>query len=160
VTRSPSNCRIQLVLDGGLGRGCSSNIVEEVVGLGRGHDSLERAYARGAMRGSNQRSGELFSYVALERRVRFYHPLRAIGADGFVYVVLSGDLRADSSWSSVERARDFGSGDAVACVLLGSLGASAVRRFGVSIFCSAVSSGRYGRSLCGALDLSQNRDRC
>src|SRR3981189_255966 len=31
-----------------------------------------------AMRGSNQRSGELFSYVDLEQRVRADHPLRAI----------------------------------------------------------------------------------
>src|SRR5258708_26722462 len=30
------------------------------------------------MRGSNQRSGELFSYVDLEKRVRLDHPLRAI----------------------------------------------------------------------------------
>src|SRR6267378_6432791 len=32
------------------------------------------------MRGSNQRSGELFSYVDLEKRVRLDHPLRAIRA--------------------------------------------------------------------------------
>src|SRR6266478_1162468 len=30
------------------------------------------------MRGSNQRSGELFSYVDLEKRIRLDHPLRAI----------------------------------------------------------------------------------
>jgi transposase len=32
------------------------------------------------MRGGDERSGELFSYVDLERRVRAYHPLRAIRA--------------------------------------------------------------------------------
>ena len=30
------------------------------------------------MRGSDERSGELFSYVDLEKRVRLDHPLRAI----------------------------------------------------------------------------------
>lgn len=30
------------------------------------------------MRGTDQRSGELFSYVGLEQRVRADHPLRAI----------------------------------------------------------------------------------
>jgi hypothetical protein len=32
----------------------------------------------GKMRGSDKRSGELFSYVDLEQRVRAGHPLRAI----------------------------------------------------------------------------------
>jgi transposase len=32
------------------------------------------------MRGTDQRSGELFSYVGLEQRVRADHPLRAIRA--------------------------------------------------------------------------------
>jgi transposase len=35
-------------------------------------------FGRGIMRGSDKRSGELFSYVDLERRVRPDHPLRAI----------------------------------------------------------------------------------
>jgi hypothetical protein len=30
------------------------------------------------MRGSDQQSGELFSYVDLEKRIRLDHPLRAI----------------------------------------------------------------------------------
>src|SRR3981081_3637242 len=37
-----------------------------------------RAFVEGAMRGSDQRSGELYSYVELEKRVRLDHPLRAI----------------------------------------------------------------------------------
>ena len=32
------------------------------------------------MRGGDERSGELFSYVDLEKRVRWEHPLRAIRA--------------------------------------------------------------------------------
>jgi len=32
------------------------------------------------MRGGDERSGELFSYVDLEKRVRSDHPLRAIGS--------------------------------------------------------------------------------
>lgn len=34
--------------------------------------------AEGAMRGTDKRSGELFSYVDLEKRVRPDHPLRPI----------------------------------------------------------------------------------
>ena len=37
-----------------------------------------RAFLEGATRGLDQRSGELFSYVDLEKRVRLDHPLRAI----------------------------------------------------------------------------------
>jgi len=47
------------------------------------------------MRGSDQRSGELFSYVDLERRVRRDHPLRAIRAFANAALCdLSGDFAA------------------------------------------------------------------
>jgi transposase len=47
------------------------------------------------MRGSNHRSGELFSYVDLEKRVRADHPLRAIrGLTDVALAALSGDLAA------------------------------------------------------------------
>ena len=42
-------------------------------------DSLFLAEAKGAgMRGSDRRSGELFSYVSIEARIRADHPLRTI----------------------------------------------------------------------------------
>ena len=47
------------------------------------------------MRGSDHRSGELFSYVDLEKRVRADHPLRAIrGLTDVALAALSGDLAA------------------------------------------------------------------
>src|ERR1700704_5239057 len=47
------------------------------------------------MRGSNQRSGELFSYVDLEKRVRLDHPLRAIRVlTDSALEALSGDFAA------------------------------------------------------------------
>jgi hypothetical protein len=54
-----------------------------------------RAFPEGAMRGSDQRSGELFSYVDLEKRVRLDHPLRAIGVlTDTALEALSGDFAA------------------------------------------------------------------
>src|SRR6267142_438196 len=47
------------------------------------------------MRGSDQRSGELFSYVDLEKRVRADHPLRAIRVlTDSALEALSGDFAA------------------------------------------------------------------
>ena len=47
------------------------------------------------MRGSDKRSGELFSYVDLERRVRSDHPLRAIRTlTDAALLALSGDFAA------------------------------------------------------------------
>ena len=47
------------------------------------------------MRGSDKRSGELFSYVDLEQRVRRDHPLRAIRSlTDTALVALSGDFAA------------------------------------------------------------------
>ena len=45
------------------------------------------------MRGTDKRSGELFSYVDLEQRVRADHPLRAIReVVGTALAALSGDF--------------------------------------------------------------------
>ena len=45
------------------------------------------------MRGTDRRSGELFSYVDLEQRVRADHPLRAIrGVVSTALAALSGDF--------------------------------------------------------------------
>jgi len=47
------------------------------------------------MRGSDNRPGELFSYVALEKRIRSDHPLRAIRAlTDSALAALSGDFAA------------------------------------------------------------------
>ena len=47
------------------------------------------------MRGSDQRSGELFSYVDLEKRVRLDHPMRAIQVlTDSALETLSGDFAA------------------------------------------------------------------
>ena len=47
------------------------------------------------MRGSDERSGELFSYVDLEKRVRLDHPLRAIQVlTDSALETLSGDFAA------------------------------------------------------------------
>ena len=46
------------------------------------------------MRGSDRRSGELFSYVDVERRIRRDHPLRSIrGVVNEALDALSGSLR-------------------------------------------------------------------
>src|ERR1700716_2007486 len=108
------------------------------------------------MRGSNQRSGELFSYVDLEKGVRLDHPLRAIrGADGFSSGGAVGRFCGAlfRAGSAVDRARDAAAGDAVAGVLLGSLGASADGAVGVRSAVPLVRRARYGRSGVGSLDL-------
>ncbi|MBA3326502.1 MAG: IS5/IS1182 family transposase, partial [Rhodobacteraceae bacterium] len=47
------------------------------------------------MRGTDKRSGELFSYVGVEQRVRADHPLRAIrGVVNEALEVLSGEFAA------------------------------------------------------------------
>ena len=45
------------------------------------------------MRGTDQRSGELFSYVGLEQRVRADHPLRAIRS-------YTRSWRRDDAWTT------------------------------------------------------------
>ena len=86
------------------------------------------------MRGGDERSGELFSYVDLEKRVRADHPLRAIRA--IVNEALAalerefrGALCADRA--AVDPAGEAASGDAVAGVLLDPLGAAADGAAGV-----------------------------
>src|SRR5882762_570130 len=108
------------------------------------------------MRGSNQRSGELFSYVDLEKRVRLDHPLRAIRVlTDSALEALSGRFCGAlfRAGSAVDRARDAAAGDAVAGVLLGSLGASADGAVGVRSAVPLVRRARYGRSGVGSLDL-------
>ena len=79
------------------------------------------------MRGDDERSGSLFSYVDVEARVGKDHPLRTIR--GVVNEALaslssefSGALRADGS--PLDSAREAGAGDAVADVLHDPLGAA------------------------------------
>ena len=79
------------------------------------------------MRGGDNRSGELFSYVDLEARVRRDHPLRAIRAMVNEALVGAGArvcraLFAD--WAAVDPAGEAAAGDAVAGVLLDPLGAA------------------------------------
>ena len=74
------------------------------------------------MRGGDERSGALFSYVDLEARVGNDHPLRAIrGVVNEALAALSGEF---SDGSTVDPAREASSGDAVAGVLLDPLGAA------------------------------------
>ena len=86
------------------------------------------------MRGGDDRSGELFSYVDLEKRVRADHPLRAIRAivnEALAALErrLRGALCADRP--AVDPAGEAASGDAVAGVLLDPLGAAADGAAGV-----------------------------
>jgi hypothetical protein len=52
------------------------------------------------MRGTDRRSGELFSYVDLEQRVRADHPLRAIRetANAALDALSGGPLEKPSEW--------------------------------------------------------------
>src|SRR5882757_8703103 len=108
------------------------------------------------MRGSDERSGELFSYVDLEKRVRAdQSATRHTSADGFgsggaVGRFCGALFRAGSA---IDRARDAAAGDAVAGLLLGSLGASADGAVGVRSAVPLVRRARYGRSGVGSLDL-------
>ena len=78
------------------------------------------------MRGMDRRSGELFSYVDLEKRVRPDHPLRAIRSiSDEALEMLSEDFRDLYSGmeSAFGRAGEAAPGDAVAGVSLDPLGA-------------------------------------
>ena len=80
------------------------------------------------MRGGDERSGELFSYIDLEKRVRPDHPLRAIrGMVNEALAALERDLRGalSADRAAVGSAGEAASGDAVAGVLLDPLGAAA-----------------------------------
>ena len=108
------------------------------------------------MRGGDERSGELFSYVDLEKRVRADHPLRAIRAivnEALAALErgLRGALRADRA--AVDRAGEAASGDAVAGVLLDPLGAAADGAAGVRPAVPLVRRDRGRRCGLGPLDL-------
>jgi len=77
------------------------------------------------MRGGDNQTGELFSYVDLEARVRRDHPLRAIRvivneALAALERDFAGALFAD--WTTVDPAREAAEGDALAGVLLDPFG--------------------------------------
>ena len=79
------------------------------------------------MRGEDQRSGSLFSYVDLEARVGQSHPLRAIRAlvnEALTALasVLFGAVFAD--WAAVNPTGETVTGDAAAGVLFDSFGAA------------------------------------
>ena len=86
------------------------------------------------MRGGDERSGELFSYVDLEKRVRADHPLRAIRA--IVNEALAALEREFAAlYAPIGRPsippEKLLAGDAVAGVLLDPLGAAADGAAGV-----------------------------
>ena len=88
------------------------------------------------MRGGDDRTGELFSYVDLEARVRRDHPLRPIRtivADEALSALerefICCALFAD--WAAVDPAGEAAAGDAVAGVLFGPLGRPADRAAGI-----------------------------
>jgi hypothetical protein len=76
------------------------------------------------VRGSDERSGSLFSYVDLEARVRGDHPLRTIrelanAALGAAVESIRGTLYR--FWTSLDCTREVASGDVAAGVLRHSL---------------------------------------
>ena len=86
------------------------------------------------MRGGDDRSGELFSYVDLEARVRADHPLRAIRAivNAALAALGAGVRRAlCPDRPAVDRAGEAAAGDAAAGLLLDPLGAAADGAAGV-----------------------------
>src|SRR4051794_16369720 len=78
------------------------------------------------MRGDDNRTSELFSYVDLEARVRRDHPLRAIRT--IVNEALSALEREFAAlcadWAAVDPAGEAAAGDAIAGVLFNPLGAA------------------------------------
>ena len=76
------------------------------------------------MRGGDKRTGELFSYVDLEKRVRSGHPLRAIrGLVNAALVALEHEFSAFMRrWAAVDTAGEAASSDAVAGVLFNPFG--------------------------------------
>ena len=78
------------------------------------------------MRGGDERSGSLFSYVDLEARVGKDHPLRTIRLIvNEALAVLSGEFSAlYGGWPSLDSAREASAGDAFAGVLFDPLGAA------------------------------------
>ena len=79
------------------------------------------------MRGGDERSGSLFSYVDLEARVGKDHPLRAIrGVVNEALAALSGEFSAlySRSRSALDPTREAFAGDAFAGFLFDPLGAA------------------------------------
>ena len=79
------------------------------------------------MRGGDERSGSLFSYVDLEARVGKDHPLRTIrGIVNEALAALSGEFSAlySPDGPALDPAREAAAGDAVAGVLFDPLGAA------------------------------------
>jgi hypothetical protein len=77
------------------------------------------------MRGGDKRTGELFSYVDLEKRVGSDHPLRAIrGLVNDALVALEHEFSAlyTPIWATVDTAGEAAPSDAVAGVLSGRNG--------------------------------------
>ena len=108
------------------------------------------------MRGGDDRSGELFSYVDLEARVRRDHPLRAIRAIVNEALVgagagVRGALFADRA--AVDPAGEAAAGDAAAGVLLDPLGAAADGAAGVRPPVPLVRRDRRRRCGLGPFDL-------
>ena len=110
------------------------------------------------MRGGDERSGSLFSYVDLEARVGKDHPLRTIrgivnealgGADGRVL----GDVRA--AGAALDPAGEAAAGDAVAGVLHDPLGTAVDGAAGVRPSVPLVCRHRRRRCGLGSLDVLQ-----
>lgn len=76
------------------------------------------------MRGGDNRTGELFSYVDLEARVRRNHPLRAIRERSAVGAGARVCRALFANWAAVDPAGEAAAGDAVAGVLFDPLGAA------------------------------------
>jgi hypothetical protein len=85
------------------------------------------------MRGGDKRTGELFSYVDLEKRVRSDHPLRAIrGLVNEALVALEHILCAlCADRAAVDPAGEAAPSDAVAGVLFDPIGTAADGAVGV-----------------------------
>ena len=108
------------------------------------------------MRGGDKRTGELFSYADLEKRVGSGHPLRAIrglvrGADRAGARILCA-LCAD--WAAVDAAGEAAPSDAVAGVLFDPVGTAADGAAWSTIFYSAGSSESGSMLPCGTIRCS------
>ena len=110
------------------------------------------------MRGGDERSGALFSYVNLETRIGKDHPLRTIR--GVVNEALAGlsnefcALRVDGA--ALDPAREASAGDAVAGVLFDPLCATVDGATGVRPAVSLVRRHRRRRRGVGPLDVFQD----
>ena len=115
------------------------------------------------MRGRDDRSEGLFSYVRLEERIPADHPLRAIrgvGGRGFggAERAVRGAVLGDGP--AVDPAGDAAAGDAAAGVLLGPLGAAADGADQLQPVVPLVRRPVDGRARCGMPTVfTHNRDR-